>query len=147
MGILVYIIYFFQFRCMFEIFYLKKKTNVYGLPRWLISIEPACRRGGHGFDPWPGKITHVMRHNSWACALEPGSRKHGDTAWRLLKAVPPESMLQCKEQLLWWEACSESRPRTSQLEKSQQWRLLVAKTKQINIFKKCLKVNWKRKRE
>ena len=34
--------------------------------------KPICRRRGHGFDPWSGKIPHTAEQlSSWATAAEP----------------------------------------------------------------------------
>ena len=30
-----------------------------GLPRWRSGWESACRCGGHGFEPWSGRIPHA----------------------------------------------------------------------------------------
>ena len=36
-----------------------KKYSIFGLPWWRSGWESACRCGGHGFEPWSGKIPHA----------------------------------------------------------------------------------------
>lgn len=36
----------------------------YRLPQWLSGEGSACRRGGHGFDPWSGKIPNTTERLS-----------------------------------------------------------------------------------
>ena len=58
--------------------YLKKKM-LQGFPGGSSGKESACQCRGRGFDPWSQKISHAsgatkpVRHNYWACALEPTS--------------------------------------------------------------------------
>ena len=60
--------------------YLKKMLQ--GFPGGSSGKESACQCRGRGFDPWSQKISHAsgatkpVRHNDWACALEPTSRNY-----------------------------------------------------------------------
>ena len=43
-----------------------------GLPWWRSGWESACQCGGHGFEPWSGKIPHATEQlGPWAIATEP----------------------------------------------------------------------------
>ena len=43
-----------------------------GLPWWRSGWESACRCGGHGFEPWSGKIPHAAEQlGPWATIVEP----------------------------------------------------------------------------
>ena len=47
-----------------------------GLPWWCSGWESACQCGGHGFEPWSGKIPHaVERLGPWATITEPARRE------------------------------------------------------------------------
>ena len=45
----------------------RKKGNkthpIQGLPWWLSGKQAACQCQRHGFDPWSGKIPHVVQSN------------------------------------------------------------------------------------
>ena len=49
---------------------------------WCSGGESTCQCGGHGFDPWSGRIPHAaeqlspVHYNYWACALEPTSHNY-----------------------------------------------------------------------
>ena len=46
--------------------------RVLGLPWWRSGWESACQCGGHGFEPWPGKIPHATAWlGPWATIVEP----------------------------------------------------------------------------
>ena len=48
------------------------KMSVLGLPWWRSGWESACRRRGHGFEPWSGKIPHAAEQlGPWATTAEP----------------------------------------------------------------------------
>ena len=50
--------------------YIKKERS--GLPWWHSGWESACQCGGHGFEPWSGRIPHaVERLGPWATIAEP----------------------------------------------------------------------------
>ena len=48
------------------------KKGPKGLPWWHSGWEFACQCGGHGFEPWSGKIPHAAEQlGPWATATEP----------------------------------------------------------------------------
>ena len=48
------------------------KTVWQGFPWWRSGWESACRCGGHGFEPWSGKIPHAVEQlGPWATTTEP----------------------------------------------------------------------------
>ena len=51
-------------------YYLKTQSG--GLPWWRTGWESACRCGGHGFEPWSGKIPRAAEQlGPWATTTEP----------------------------------------------------------------------------
>ena len=45
---------------------------ILGLPWWRSGWESACQCGGHGFEPWSGKIPHAAEQlGPWATIAEP----------------------------------------------------------------------------
>ena len=81
--------------------------------RSLIQEDPSCHRANK-----------PVRHNHWACALEPGNHNYWAHVLQLPKSTRLEPVLPKKT--LQQEACTpqlESRPCSSQLEKKpMQWR-------------------------
>ena len=64
----------FQFFYKSKIF--SKNKNLFlknsGLPWWRSGWESACQCGGHGFEPWSGRIPHAAeRLGPWATIAEP----------------------------------------------------------------------------
>ena len=52
--------------------YMCIKVTVCGLPWWRSGWESACQCGGHGFEPWSGKIPHATEQlGRWATITEP----------------------------------------------------------------------------
>ena len=50
--------------------------GICGLPWWSSGSESACQCGGHGFDPWSGKISHAMEPPSpYSTITEPSLHK------------------------------------------------------------------------
>ena len=48
------------------------KTHQWGLPWWRSVWESACQCGGHGFEPWSGRIPHAEEQlGPWATTAEP----------------------------------------------------------------------------
>ena len=94
------------------------------VPTWTSLVtqfkESACQCRRHGFDPSSRKMqlncwgaTKPMRHNYWACALKPGSRKYWALAPQLLKPEQLQPML-CHRR-----SHRNEKPRTPQLESSR----------------------------
>ena len=64
---------------------LRERSKIRGVGLlWRLSgKESACPSRRNEFNPWSGKIPHAteqlnprVTHNSWACALEPGSHNY-----------------------------------------------------------------------
>ena len=50
----------------------ESQGNSCGLPWWRSGWESACQCGGHGFEPWSGKIPHAAEQlGPWATTTEP----------------------------------------------------------------------------
>ena len=48
------------------------KSKLIGLPWWRSGWESACQCGGHGFEPWPGRIPRAVEQlGPWATAAGP----------------------------------------------------------------------------
>ena len=60
-------------------------------------------------DPTCCRATKPMRHNYWACALEPASHDYGACVPQLLKPACLEPVLRNKEKPLQWEAGAPQR--------------------------------------
>ena len=119
-----------------------------GLPWWHSGLESACQCKGHRFDPWPGKIPHAMeqptrhgttkpvRHNYWACALEPMCHNHWSPHAKSSCSATREATTMRSP-----HTTTKSSPRSPQLEKArtQQQRPNTAKNKNKQINKFILK--------
>ena len=77
------------------------------LPWWRSAWESACWCRGRGLEPWSRKIPHAaeqwkpVRHNYWACALEPASHNY----WSLRAIISYRYKIKEKQSIfsLWWE--------------------------------------------
>ena len=97
--------------------------------RSLVLEDPSCPRA-----------TNPVRHNYWACALEPGSCKYWVHLLQLLKFSHPEPTL-CNKRSTATRSpltAAKSKPRWPQPEKAcrQRWRPSTAKNKYRNLKKK-----------
>ena len=67
------------------------KNYLRNFPGSTVVKNPPANAGGHGFDPWSGKISRAveqlssMHHNYWGCALEPASHNYWAHMPQLLK--------------------------------------------------------------
>ena len=78
--------------------------------RFLVWEDPTCRRAAK-----------PMRHNYWACALEPGGHNYWAHMLQLLKPTCPRAHALQKGRLPHWEACAlqvEHSPQSPQLQDS-----------------------------
>ena len=56
-----------------DTYHIKNENrDILGFPWWRSGWESACQCGGHGFEPWSGKIPHAAEQlGPWATITEP----------------------------------------------------------------------------
>ena len=65
-------LYYFALRHKFNKECQTRYKELLGLPWWCSGWESACRCGGHGFEPWSGRIPYAAeRLGPWATTAEP----------------------------------------------------------------------------
>ena len=83
-------------KMVFLFFSLPLLRFLLGLPWWLSGEEPACQWRRCGFDPWSGRIPHVVEQLSLCTTtLEPGSCNYW--SWCPLEPVSHCKRSHCNE--------------------------------------------------